>query len=58
LRRAISVFQQQPNVWRKIVENGMRQDWSWASSARSYVELFRKLASDRERNRIKVEGLR
>jgi starch synthase len=58
MRRAIAVYQQQPDVWRKLVETGMRQDWSWANSARQYVDLFRKLLAARDDSRTKVEGLR
>ncbi|MEM8866102.1 MAG: glycogen synthase GlgA [Planctomycetota bacterium] len=29
-----------PPVWNQIVQTGMRQDWSWARSARRYVELY------------------
>lgn len=58
LRRAIAVQQQQPDVWKQLVETGMQQDWSWTNSARLYVELFRKMLAARERSRTKVEGLR
>jgi starch synthase len=27
-------------AWRRLVENGMRADWSWQRSARSYVTLY------------------
>lgn len=40
LSRATAAYAQ-PEVWRKLVSNGMRQDWSWATSARQYVELYR-----------------
>lgn len=26
--------------WRQVIANGMRQDWSWANSARRYVDLY------------------
>ncbi|QDT70430.1 Glycogen synthase [Planctomycetes bacterium MalM25] len=32
----------QPDVWRQLVETGMRQDWSWDRSARQYVELYER----------------
>ncbi|MGE3780754.1 MAG: glycogen synthase GlgA, partial [Pirellulaceae bacterium] len=48
LRRAVSVFQQQPDTWRRIVEIGMRQDWSWDSSARRYIELFHRMLAARD----------
>jgi starch synthase len=30
--------------WRKIIKNGMSKDFSWESSARKYVQLYRNLA--------------
>jgi starch synthase len=41
LRQACNVYQQ-PEQWKQLVANGMRQDWSWAQSAKKYVELYRK----------------
>jgi starch synthase len=40
LSRACQAYRQ-PEVWRQLVQTGMRQDWSWATSARGYVELYR-----------------
>ena len=31
-----------PEVWRQLIAAGMTQDWSWAHSAKDYVELYRK----------------
>ncbi len=38
---AITVFRDPP-AWRRLVENGMCQDWSWRHSAGEYEELYRK----------------
>ncbi|MFA4986133.1 MAG: glycogen synthase GlgA [Candidatus Brocadiia bacterium] len=27
-------------TWRRIMESGMQQDWSWANSAKEYLKLF------------------
>jgi starch synthase len=43
--RALSVYQEQPEVWRRITANGMRQDFSWGRSAKQYLELYRRPAS-------------
>lgn len=43
LHRAASLWQNQP-VWRKMQENAMRTDVSWAAPARAYAELFRSVA--------------
>jgi starch synthase len=40
LERACNTYRQ-PQIWRRLAENGMRQDWSWAASAKRYVELYR-----------------
>jgi starch synthase len=40
LGRACQAYAQ-PEVWKKIVAAGMKQDWSWSKSARQYVELYR-----------------
>ncbi|HEX3725197.1 MAG TPA: glycogen synthase GlgA [Pirellulales bacterium] len=40
LERATNTFAQ-PQIWRRIVETGMKQDWSWTASARQYVDLYR-----------------
>jgi starch synthase len=42
LRRACTTFVQHPDVWQQLVATGMRQDWSWANSARQYADLYQK----------------
>jgi starch synthase len=39
LRRALDVWHQRDS-WRRLVSNGMRQDWSWTRSAAEYVRLY------------------
>jgi len=39
LRQACDAYVQ-PGTWRRLVETGMRQDWSWARSAMQYVDLY------------------
>lgn len=39
LRRACDAYRN-PDVWRQLIETGMRQDWSWARSAAQYVKLY------------------
>jgi starch synthase len=39
LRRAVDAYRR-PDAWRRLQATGMRQDWSWAASARNYVELY------------------
>jgi starch synthase len=40
LSRACQVFRDDRALWSQLVETGMNQDWSWAESARKYVELY------------------
>jgi len=39
LWRAIQAYGN-PDVWRELITNGMRQDWSWQPRAAAYVELY------------------
>ena len=41
LRTACDVFHQ-PAAWQALVDTAMRQDWSWAASAKQYVDLYQK----------------
>ncbi|MBX7165799.1 MAG: glycogen synthase GlgA [Pirellulales bacterium] len=43
LRHAVTLRETQPEVWGRLLETGMRQDWSWDRSARQYVELYEKM---------------
>jgi len=40
LDRAMDVCRTEASMWGKLVENGMRQDWSWQRSARQYSQLY------------------
>jgi starch synthase len=42
LKRAIDVYNQ-PALWEKLVKNGMKKDFSWKSSAKEYLELYKSL---------------
>ena len=33
----------QPALWEKLVQNAMRQDFSWATQANEYLKLFAEL---------------
>jgi len=44
LDRALAAFRDE-KVWSKLVKNVMRCDFSWASSAKKYVELYEKVTS-------------
>ena len=41
LGRALTAYDDKP-VWKRLVGNAMRQDWSWRASGREYVRLFER----------------
>src|SRR5713226_4418915 len=42
IRAALEVYRH-PKLWRKVMLNGMRQDFSWGASAAQYVRLYEQL---------------
>ena len=58
LRRAHGVYSQEPQVWARLVQTGMQQDWSWRNSAQRYLELYSHMISLREQACAKVASLR
>ena len=40
LDRACDTYGHHRDKWNQLVLTGMQQDWSWAESARKYVELY------------------
>lgn len=44
LRRACEAWRQ-PQLWRQLQTTGMRQDWSWARSAREYIRVYEEMTS-------------
>jgi len=44
LKKATKVFQDQ-KAWQKIMKNGMKSDFSWKSSAKKYIELYKTVLS-------------
>ncbi len=54
LQRACNLLARKPE-WQRIVDAGMRQDWSWTQSARQYVRLYEQtLAQVRPKSMSKV----
>ena len=39
VQRALDLFRK-PKEWKKIQQNGMKQDFSWDASAREYVKVY------------------
>lgn len=44
VRRALRLYSDQ-RAWRRLIQTGMRQDWSWNKSAREYHALYAKVHS-------------
>jgi starch synthase len=40
-----------PEVWNPLIVTGMKQDWSWARSAKQYVELYQTTLQRAKQNR-------
>jgi starch synthase len=43
IQRALLVYSNAPNGWKKIQQRGMQQDFSWERSAREYLKLYMTL---------------
>ena len=43
--RALHLRHHSPEVWKNIVQTGMKQDWSWRKSATQYIELYERTAA-------------
>jgi glycogen synthase len=42
VRQAAGCYTGKPAHWRKLVEEGMRQEFSWDDTARGYADLYQK----------------
>ena len=40
IRRAVSFYYDRKDIWKLIVERGMRADFSWNKSAREYMKMY------------------
>jgi starch synthase len=46
LQRAYDAYRR-PDVWSRLIQTGMRQDWSWTRSASQYVRLYEQTVDRR-----------
>ncbi len=44
IHRALSIYRNEPAVWRSIQMNGMARDFSWQASAREYAKVYEAAA--------------
>jgi starch synthase len=52
IRQALSVFRNEPAVWRRIQLNGMAQDFSWQVSAIEYAKLYERAWKSRNQKAV------
>lgn len=52
LRRACDLYCDKTR-WKRLIETGMRQDWSWAASAKQYAKLYEATVS-KKRQAVQV----
>ncbi|MCX7048711.1 MAG: glycogen synthase GlgA [Candidatus Sumerlaeota bacterium] len=43
LRKALNLWRQSPQEWRRLMRAGMQRDFSWAAAAHKYEELYKKI---------------
>jgi starch synthase len=48
IKKALDLFKKNPDKWRKMMESGMKEDWSWAKAAKKYVELYKKAVAKKK----------
>jgi starch synthase len=48
IEEAVTAYRQ-PKVWRQVMLNGMRKDYSWAASAKQYLKIYQSLRKPRAR---------
>lgn len=46
LRRAVDIYYNQKDYWRKMQINAMKKDFSWATSAKKYIWAYKKAISN------------
>ncbi len=46
VRRSIDTYKKK-DVWKSIIRNGMKQDFSWKKSAQEYMKLYERLALEK-----------
>ncbi len=49
IKRAVKIFEDK-KIWQKIMRSGMKSDFSWDSSAKKYIELYKTMLSSRLTN--------
>jgi starch synthase len=48
VEQALELYRGRPDAWLRLMQTGMRQDWSWDRSAAEYERLYERLKRDTE----------
>ncbi|NLO89138.1 MAG: glycogen synthase GlgA [Clostridia bacterium] len=56
LQRALDLFNNHPDQWRKIISNAMTADFSWDKSAKKYISLYEKALEKRKKDLLAKTG--
>ena len=43
IKKAVKLFSSDNKTWQKIMKNGMKANFSWITSSKNYVDLYKKL---------------
>lgn len=47
VERAVNTYKNSPKAWKKIQQNGMKTNYSWETSAKEYLALYKKASKNR-----------
>jgi len=50
IKKALKIYNKK-DIWNKIMQNGMKQDFSWKLSAQKYVKIYQKLLNTKNNKR-------
>lgn len=45
IKKAIDIYCNSPEKWKKMMQSAMKEDWSWKKSAKSYINLYKDAVS-------------
>lgn len=54
IKRALKIYRQQPEQWRRLMIRAMQSDFSWDRSAGEYVKLYRKAMEKNQNTRYRM----
>jgi starch synthase len=55
IEQAVAAYRQ-PKVWRQIMLNGMKKDYSWAASAKQYLKIYQSLRKPKARAKSSADA--